>query len=520
MPQSPILVTGALGNIGRSVVDGLLAAAPPVPPAPPVPVRAADIDPDRIAEAFGAAVEAVRFDFTDPATWPAAFDGVELMFLMRPPHISNIDRDMAPALEAAKAAGVRHVVFLSLQGAETNKVVPHAKVEAWLRASGLVWTFVRPSFFMENLSTTHAADIRDRNEIYVPAGTGRTSFVAARDVAAVAVATLLDPAAHRDTAWTPTGTEALTYVEVAEILSDVLGRRITYAKPGALGYARHAKNVLGMPLPMVGVTTAIYSIARMGKAAGLTDDVRTVTGRDPITFRDWAQEHADAWQPARRGPRGTDRGERRMRIAVIGATGRTGTPLVAELLTRGHEVAVLARTPAKLGPTADRIRVVAGSSTDPAALADLVVGIDAVVSALGPTKGDAPRVVTATASALIPAMRRAEVTRFVGVSGAGIDVPGDRKGRRDQAISFVIRTIGGDIAKDKASEYAVWAGSDRDWTLVRPPRLMDGDATGRISHDAHVPGRSSIRRADLARFLADVVEQDLYPMQAPFVWNA
>jgi putative NADH-flavin reductase len=208
-----------------------------------------------------------------------------------------------------------------------------------------------------------------------------------------------------------------------------------------------------------------------------------------------------------------------MRIAVIGATGRTGTPLTEELLRRGHEVAVLARTPARLGALADRVRVVAGSSTDPAAVAELVAGADAVVSALGPTKGGERSVATTTAEVLIASMQAAGVRRFVGVSGAGIDVPGDRKGRRDQVISFLIRTIGGDLARDKATEYAVWAGSDADWTLVRPPRLTGGDATGQVGHAAHTPGRSSIRRADLACFLADVLESHHYPRQAPFVWN-
>jgi putative NADH-flavin reductase len=208
-----------------------------------------------------------------------------------------------------------------------------------------------------------------------------------------------------------------------------------------------------------------------------------------------------------------------MRIAVIGATGRTGAPLVHQLLQRGHEVTALVRNPAKLGETASGVRVVAGSSTDPTAVADLVRGVDAVVSALGPTKGGEPHVVTATAKALIEAMGAAGVRRFVGVSGAGIDVPGDAKGTRDKAISFIIRTTGGDVARDKVDEYAVWAGSDLDWTLVRPPRLLDGEPKGRVGHDAHRPGKSSIRRADLAAFLVDVVEQALYPMQAPFVWN-
>jgi uncharacterized protein YbjT (DUF2867 family) len=149
---------------------------------------------------------------------------------------------------------------------------------------------------MENLSTTHAADVRDRRQIRVPAGAGRTAFVAAADVAAVAVAALLDPAGHHNTAWTPTGSAALTYAEVADILSDVLGHRIEYTRPGAWSYALHARRALGMPVPMVAVTTAIYTVARIGRAAGTTKDVRLVTGRAPIAFRAWAHEHADAWR--------------------------------------------------------------------------------------------------------------------------------------------------------------------------------------------------------------------------------
>ncbi|HEX6887157.1 MAG TPA: NmrA family NAD(P)-binding protein, partial [Candidatus Nanopelagicales bacterium] len=262
-------------------------------------VRAADIDPLAIPERLAPEVAAVRFDFTDAATWPAAFRGVDVMFLMRPPQLSNIARDMVPALEAARAAGVGHIVLLSLQGAEHARVVPHAKIEAWLRDSGLAWTFVRPSFFMENLSTTHAPDIRDRDAIIVPAGSGRTAFVAASDIAEVAAAALLDPAAHRNRAWTPTGPEALTYDEVAAILTDTLGRPIRYAHPGVLRYLPHAIRELGMPPAMALVTTAIYTVARLGKAAGLTDDVRTVTGHGPVALTDWAKEHRAAWE--RRG---------------------------------------------------------------------------------------------------------------------------------------------------------------------------------------------------------------------------
>lgn len=247
---------------------------------------------------FGDSVEPVALDFTDPSTWDAAYAGVRRVFLLRPPHLGRPRTQMIPSLRHARALGVEHMVLLSLQGAEHNPVVPHAALERWLRGSGLSWTFVRASFFMQNLTTVHVADIRDRNEIVLPAGSGSTAFVDAWDVSAVAAAALLDPASHRNRAWTPTGPAALSYAEVAATLGSVLGHPITYTRPGVLAYARHARTVLDLPVGMVLVTAAIYTAARLGQAAGLSDDVSTVLGRPALSFEEFAQRERAAWSPS------------------------------------------------------------------------------------------------------------------------------------------------------------------------------------------------------------------------------
>ena len=111
----------------------------------------------------------------------------------------------------------------------------------------------------------------------------------------MAVAALLDPPGHRARAWTPTGPAALTYEQVAAALSVELGRPIRYTHPGVLRYAIHAHRALGMPAPMVAVTAAIYTVARLGRAGELTEDVQQVTGRPPLGFAQWAHLHRSAW---------------------------------------------------------------------------------------------------------------------------------------------------------------------------------------------------------------------------------
>lgn len=291
-----VLVTGATGNVGSQVVALLLAAG--------LSVRAAASSTEAVVARFGDGVEAVALDFTDPATWEQAYAGVRQVFLMRPPHLGKPRTEMLPSLEAAKAAGVEHVVLLSLQGAEHNSVVPHHALEVWLRESGLSWTFVRAAFFMQNLTTTHLIDVRDHDTVMVPAGGGATAFVDVHDVAAVAAGALLEPERHRKAAWTPTGPEALTYAEIATTLTDVLGRPIRYPRPGLVRYARHARRHLRMPWGMVAVTCAIYTMARLGRAGGLTDDVRTVTGRAPVSFREFAEREAPRWASTRTDPDG------------------------------------------------------------------------------------------------------------------------------------------------------------------------------------------------------------------------
>ncbi|MDZ7630259.1 MAG: NmrA family NAD(P)-binding protein [Gemmatimonadaceae bacterium] len=295
--KPPVLVTGATGNVGRTVVRTLLDAG--------VPVRALAAAPDAVPSRLGFSsplLSVVAFDFERPKTYAAAFDGGAAMFLLRPPAIGDASV-LSRAVDAAHEQGVSHVAFLSIQGAEKNPLVPHHAIERHLKAiaskdRSFSYVLLRAAFFMQNLSGTHAADIREHDEILVPAGDGRTAFVDARDVGAAAAHVLLDradaPSARR--AYDLTGRDALSYDEVAAILSQVCGRTIRYRHPSLLRFYR-AMRGRGHPRGFIMVMMALYSTARMGLAAQLSNDLEELLGRPPISLRQFAQDMVEAFRP-------------------------------------------------------------------------------------------------------------------------------------------------------------------------------------------------------------------------------
>ncbi len=274
-----MLVTGAGGNVGREVCAELLRRG--------VPLRAAALD-ERDAAAVPAGVPWTPFDFQRPETFAAALEGVDRVFLLRPPHMAEAAA-FEPFLVAMRPAGVRQVVFLSLLGVEKNPVVPHHAIEKRLRASGLGWTMVRPAFFMQNLTTTHLADLH-AGRIVVPAGNGRTGFIHVRDIGAAAALTLAEPG-HVGKAYSITGGEALTYGECAAQLSAAAGRRIVYTHPSGREFARHMA-AQGFPPEFVRVMRGIYLVCRLRMAGRITDELPRLLGRPAITFAQFAQEAA------------------------------------------------------------------------------------------------------------------------------------------------------------------------------------------------------------------------------------
>jgi uncharacterized protein YbjT (DUF2867 family) len=279
------VVTGATGNVGGELVRLLRTSGRRV--------RVAVSDVGGARDRFGDDVECVRFRFEDPATFAPALADAAAVFLIRPPPVSAIGRTMGPALDWLDEHGRPHVVVLSVMGAGLNPILPHSRLEWRVRRSGLPFTFLRPSFFMQNLSTTYREEIRDLGVLHVPAGDGRTSFVDVRDVAEVA-AHVMGREEHFGAAYTLTGSEALGYAGVAALLTGELGSEVRYTRPRPRAY-RRGLIAGGTPAALARVLTGIYFVARHGLADRVTSDTERLLGRPPRRMAEFVRDYRSVW---------------------------------------------------------------------------------------------------------------------------------------------------------------------------------------------------------------------------------
>lgn len=277
-----ILVTGATGNVGKFVVKELVNMGEQV--------VAGTLDLNHVKTLFEDSVEGKLLDFTDASTFNKALEGVDRVFLMRPPHLGKPE-DLYPFIDAMKAQEIQLVSFLSLMGVEKNTIPPHHKIEKYIEKVGLPYAHIRPGFFMQNVSGIHAVEIKEKNEIFIPAGKSKTSFIDAADIG-LSVATLLHhPEKYKNSAHTITGPDSLDYYEIAQTLSDLTGKKIKYKKPSFLKYRQYYIHKRKLEKNYVNVTVALYFMTRMGTAKTVTDGFYQLTGRKPRTFREFASQN-------------------------------------------------------------------------------------------------------------------------------------------------------------------------------------------------------------------------------------
>lgn len=285
-----ILITGATGNIGRELIPLLLESGQAI--------RVLVRDERKVAH-LDACVERAVGDLDKPETLLPAVRGAERVFL-----VTYETRQDLHLLEAAKRAGVRHIVKLSTLEATDHKIQVgkwHYEREDLIRASGLDWTFLRPGMFMSNTIEWWAESIKGQGSVFFPGGKkGKVAPIDPRDVARVTAATLTG-SGHNGQAYELTGPELFTIGEMVQVIARVLGKPIQYMDIPPIA-AKLFMLKAGMDKALVNALMEMLRTLRRNEGAIITDTVERVTGRPPRTFEAWCREHIQAFQGSSKSP--------------------------------------------------------------------------------------------------------------------------------------------------------------------------------------------------------------------------
>jgi (4-alkanoyl-5-oxo-2,5-dihydrofuran-3-yl)methyl phosphate reductase len=279
------LITGATGDVGSKVVEHLLKSGE----RPRVFVR--NVEKARLS--FGNRVDYFAGDMSEPETLKTALQDVGALFLVNSgPEIPTRD---ASAASIAKSAGVKHLVKLSSMDVEHGLAlgVWHEQGEAAIRASGVPFTFVRPTGFMSNLlAWSHT--IKSEGIVRSSAGDGKRAFIHSDDIAAVSAKALMT-SEYEGQSISITGPEALTFAEATARIGSAIGKQLTFQaisdEEARLRYAR-----AGTSEADIEAHVALWRAIREGKLGGVTNNVEKILGRKPIALDQWAKENADAFR--------------------------------------------------------------------------------------------------------------------------------------------------------------------------------------------------------------------------------
>jgi uncharacterized protein YbjT (DUF2867 family) len=295
-----ILITGATGNIGSEVIKQLSASSVDLN------LRLAVRSLNESSSIGGSEnlknkgeQELVVMDYSNPETIVEALKNVDRLFLLTPTHPKMVEFT-SNLVKEAKKAGVKHIVKLSHIRADSDEAQIsitrlHREAEKLIEDSGIPFTFLRPNFFMQNFVNFYLT--KNQSSIYLPAGEGKVSFVDIRDIAAVAVQALLDnkDGVHIGKAYTITGPEAISYGDAAGILSEYIGRKISYVIISEDDARQLIKN-MGMSDWHTNVLLELLKITREGYLSNISSAVEKVTGKKPISFHQFAKDYASAFR--------------------------------------------------------------------------------------------------------------------------------------------------------------------------------------------------------------------------------
>jgi uncharacterized protein YbjT (DUF2867 family) len=279
-----ILITGATGNVGSEVIRYLCDFNSDFQ------IIAAVRNEKSAASTFlgNSHLTFRHFDFKDDGTFDSAFKDIGILFLLRPPNISQVEKYFRPLLNSAHKNGIINIVFLSVQGADKSRVIPHNKIERLVKTLGFNYIFVRPSYFMQNLTTTFLSEIRDDKTITLPSGRAKFNWVDVKNIGEATARLILSFEKFKNDAYDITGTENKDFLEVTKLITAVTGRKITYKRINPVSFY-FKKRKEGVQSGFAMVMTILHFLPRFQSEPMISAYIKILTGNEPTTLKEFIE---------------------------------------------------------------------------------------------------------------------------------------------------------------------------------------------------------------------------------------
>ena len=285
-----IFLSGVTGNIGKSIVTHLSDRSHYQ-----YTLGVRNVDKTKKLINLTNNMDLVRFDFEDQTSFKDAFKGIDTVFLLRPPHISDVKKYFPPLLNALSSQNVRNIIFLSVQGVEKSSVIPHYKIEKLIRESAFNFIFIRPSYFMQNLITTLYDDLIAKGKIYLPSGEAKFNWVDADNIGELTAHFLENFNTYANQAFEVTGYENLSFSEVALEFKETLQKSVTYVRANPLLFLLSTitknRNV-GFSL----VKFLLHFLPRFQREPEISSIYEEVTGKNPTTLKQFLLRENEYFQ--------------------------------------------------------------------------------------------------------------------------------------------------------------------------------------------------------------------------------
>jgi len=289
--MSRILITGATGNIGIEVIRYLFESNT----SNKIIAAVRDIDKAKSIFKDYDRLNFVYFDFENPDSFKAATQHIDRVFLLRPPQISDIEKYFRPLILILKEQQIQEIIFLSVQGAEKSKVIPHNKIERLIKEFNLDYVFLRPSYFMQNLTTTLLGDIKFKRQIILPAGKAKFNWIDIENIGESCAIILNRFYEFKNQEIEITGNENKNFSEVVDLINKSITRPIHFENVNPLSFYKIKKKD-GMLKGMIIVIILLHFLPRFQKEPKISDFYEKLTGKKPTRLIDFIRREKDKFE--------------------------------------------------------------------------------------------------------------------------------------------------------------------------------------------------------------------------------